>query len=411
MSGVVILCGPYPVDDGLGGIGLRMWELAQLLADAGHQVTLVAPRTSDFTHPGVRITTGDARDQVKACDVVVTTDLPDTRLVLTAYRAGKLIVAENAPPIEHLHYDKLSGAAGEELYADTVARWRLQLLLADHLLVRSEAERASTFGALVAAGRMSTTHHRTDPALRHLVSLLPIGFNRHSARTAAAATAQQAGRCDVLWNGGVWDYCHPAPVLAALAAAAKTGSALSLRLLYEPAPVPRADLQHLAKELDVVGHLRWPTGPVPHRGRDAWVKAARALVVTGGRTAENMTCHRLRLRDAALYGLPVVVDSHGASGDLVAALGIGPAVDPADPDALARALLDAARDGPARRRYLTALAAARDRFTLERHIGPLLRLLDSGRPAPDRHALAHCRAIDTLLAEHPALDQRPPAVL
>ncbi|MFF1678426.1 hypothetical protein ACFVYG_20605 [Streptomyces sp. NPDC058256] len=404
-----ILSGPYRVDDQLGGIGLRLWEIAQVLADAGHHVTVAAPHPSDFAHPGVRIIADRENEVLDSCDVLLTTDLPDTRLLLKAYEQGTLIVAENAPPIEHLHFDTLAGPDAQSLYEDTVARWRLQLLLADHLLIRSEAERASTLGALVATSRMSAAHHHTDRGLSHLVSLVPIGYNQHSLAAATKAPRVEDGVCDLLWNGGIWDYCHPAPVLAALTHL--RDPAPTLRLLYEPSPPRRAALQEQAEELKVADRVLWPSGPIPHRGRDGWLKAARALVITGERTAENMTCHRLRLRDAALYRLPVVTDGYGATGDLVRGLGIGPVVDPADPEALAAALHQATSDGPARTQYLTALAGAQDRFTLEQHLTGLLDLLDVGRPAPDRGQSRHRNTIRDLLDQHPALRQQPPAII
>lgn len=412
MSRIAVLAGPYPVDDELGGIGLRLWEISQVLADSGHQVTICAPRASDFTHPGVAVVVGGEEEAASSSDAVVTTDLPDTRLLLHAYARGTLLVAENAPPIEHLHYDSFAGPDAEALYRDTVARWRLQLLLADHLLVRSEAERASTLGALVAAGRMSALHHRAGADLADLVSMVPIGHNRHSRRAADAAPAREGVACELLWNGGVWDYCHPGPVLHALAA--DRASRLTLQLLYTPSPGRLEPLRAAAAELGVEDRLTWADEPVPHRARDAWVKAARALVITGERTAENMTCHRLRLRDAALYRLPVVVDGYGATGDLVAALGIGPVVDPHHPQALAAALRRAAADGPARSRYLTALDDARGphgRFALERHLAPLLALLAAGRRAPDRTSRRHQDNIHDLLDRHPGLLQQAPAVI
>ncbi|WP_026151097.1 glycosyltransferase [Streptomyces prunicolor] len=404
---IAILSGPYRVDDRLGGIGLRLWEIAQVLADAGHRVTIAAPYPSDFAHPGVRIVTGAESEVLDACDVVFTTDLPDTRLLLKAYERGALIVAENAPPIEHLHFDALAGPEAQDLYEDTVARWRLQLMLADHLLVRSEAELASTLGALVATGRMSAAHHRTDPGLSHLVSLVPIGYNRHSLATAAVSPQVAAGACDLLWNGGVWDYCHPSPVLDALAHLRE--NAPTLRLLYAPDEVRGAALEERAEDLHVADRVLWPTTAVAHRDRDGWVKAARALVITGERTAENMTCHRLRLRDAGLYRLPVVSDGYGATGHLVRALGIGPVVDPADTAALAAALRQATTEGPARTQYLASLAAVQDRFTLEHHLIGLLEFLEVGRPAPDRSA--HRAAIQDLLAQRPALRHQSPAVI
>ncbi|MGA5703063.1 hypothetical protein [Peterkaempfera bronchialis] len=405
MTTVLVHAGPYPVDDRLGGIGIRLWETAQVLADAGHQVTIAAPRFSGFTHPGVEITTRRWEELLPDHRVLVTTDLPDTRLLLAAHRAGLILVAENAPPIEHLHYDALAGPDGQFLYADTVARWRLQLMLADHLLVRSEAERASTLGALVATGRLSAAHHRTGPGLEHLVSLVPIGHNRHSAQAAAAAPTGPS--VDVVWSGGSWEYCHPVSLLPALAHARDRGRKLTLRLLYEPGPDFRAQVQ----ALDLGGQVQLPEGPLGHRDRDQALNGARCLAVTGARTAENQTCHRLRLRDAGLYRLPVVVDPHGATGDLVAALGIGTLADPADPEALARALITGTDDGPPRTSYLAALDRAAGRFDLARHLQPLLHLLADGRPAPDRDEPSQHAAVARLLADAPTLKSTAPAII
>lgn len=414
MTRIAIFSGPYPVDDGLGGIGLRLWEIAQILGDAGHGVTIVAPRESEFAHPGVRVSVfanGSWRKVVDASDVVVTTDLPDTRVLLHAHHTGTRLVAENAPPIEHLHYARLREPGhGQALYRDLVARWRLQLLLADHLLVRSEAERAATLGALVTIGRMAGLHHHCDPARRQFLSLLPIGFTRHAARAAEAATPV-GPPVDLLWNGGVWDYCEPGPVLGAMAAAKASGHPLTLRLMYPFAADATERLRRQVRTLGLGEQVLWPTDPPLHRRRDNLMKTARVIVITGGRTAETATCHRLRLRDSGLYHLPVVVDHHGATADVVAALGIGAVVDPTDPRAMATALVDAVRASPTRAGYLAALHQHRGRFQLEAHVGGLLAFLDAGRRAADIGSAEHTNAVEELIRSHPDLQCRGPDVL
>jgi glycosyltransferase involved in cell wall biosynthesis len=410
MSRVAIFSGPYPVDDGLGGVGLRLWEIAQLLADAGHEVTIVVPRLSEFAHPRVRfdVFAEDSwRAVVQAHDVVLTTDLPDTRVLLYAHAAGKRLIVENAPPIEHLHYDRLRVSEyGQELYRDLVARWQLQLLLADHLVVRSEAERAANLGALVAVGRMAHLYEERDPALRRFLSLLPIGFTRHAARIAASASPA-GSPVDLVWNGGIWDYCSPEPVFDAMAAANAAGHRLTLRLMYACDP-------DTARRLDQLGLsqlVQWPRGRTTHGQRDGYMKTARAIVITGRRTAESATCHRLRLRDSALYDLPVVVDPYGGTAELVAAYGIGVVADPGDVNGLATALIGATCDGPARTQYLTGLQDNRGRFQMENYIGDVLEFLDSGRHAPDVGSAEHTAAVDELTRSHPTLHLRAPDVV
>ncbi len=406
---ITMLCGPYPVDEHLGGTGLRMWELAQALAGDGADITLAVPRPSAFTWPGITITefTEDAWPElIASADAVITTDLPDTRLLLHAYHCGVLTVVENAPPIEHLHYAELRTAPEPQaLYDELADRYRLQLLLADHLLVRSAPERASTLGALVATGRLGWLHHQQSPAMRHLLTLLPVGYSRNADRHAAAAVP--GNPVDLIWNGGIWDYCEPSPLWPALATLRDAGQPLALRLLYPPPPHARDAITTAIRQHGLDGLVEIPGDPVPHHQRDGLLLSARAIVCTGKDGAETQTCHRLRLRDAFLYRLPVVIDHYGASADLVAQHHIGTVADPRDTPALAAALATAARDGTARDGFLAALEVTRGGFTFEASMGGLRDFLAAGRHAPDIGTRRHREALADLLTRRPILADAP----
>jgi glycosyltransferase involved in cell wall biosynthesis len=408
-----VFTGSYPVDDELDGVGLRLWELAQLFADAGHDVVLVVPRASAFSHPSVRFevfSEGSWPTLVDASDVVFSGDLPDTRVLLHAHAAGKVIVAETAPPIAHLHLPRVRrGERGALLYRGVLARWRLQLLLADHLVVSSEAGRAAILGALTSMGRLASVHDPREPSLRHFLSVVPVGFTQHAALSAAAARPE-GPPVDLVWNGSVSEVCAPDPVLEAMAAANAAGHRLTLRMMYVPDPETLARLEHMIGVLGLVDQVQWPRQAPLHGRRDGFMKSVRAIVITGRQTAETATLHRLRLRDSGLYGLPVVVDHYGATADLVAAYGFGAVADPTDPGGFATALLGAVRDGPVRAGSLNALYRHRDRFELERHIGPLLDVLATGRRAPDIGSVGHRRAVDGLVAGQPEVREAAPAL-
>lgn len=328
-------------------------------------------------------------------------------MLLHAHSAGKVIVAEAAPPIAHLHLPRVRrGDNGPLLYRGVLARWRLQLLLADHLVVSSEAGRAAILGALTSMGRLASVHDPQEPSLREFLSVIPVGFTQHAARSAAAAQPQ-GPPVDLVWNGRVSEVCAPDPVLEAMAAANTAGHRLTLRMMYVPDPDTTARLEQVIGVLGLVDQVQWPRQAPFHRHRDGFMKSVRAIVITGRQSAETATLHRLRLRDAGLYGLPVVVDPYGATADLIAAYGFGAVADPADPSGLATALLEAVDDGPVRARYLDALHRHRDRFELERHMDPLLDLLATGRRAPDIGSVGHRRAVDGLIAGHPEV--REPA--
>ena len=263
----------------------------------------------------------------------------------------------------------------------------------------------------MATGRLHSLHQDRGPALSGFLSLVPIGFNRHAKRAAGAGT-WTGYSVDLLWNGGIWDYCHPGPLLNALRIARDDGHALSLLFLYTPAPHVQDLIQQQLRWLDLDAQVSWPTSSLPHRERDFLLRAARALVFTSDRpTAENVTCHRLRLRDAGLYRLPVVSDHFVGTGTFIKASGIGAAVDPTDSRALATALINATHNGRPRERYLAALDAHQERFSLETHLVPLLEFLSAGRRAVDAGSTARAQAISDLLRAHPSLVEAAPPVL
>jgi hypothetical protein len=321
-----------------------------------------------------------------------------------------LTIVENAPPIEHLHYAELRSAPDPQaLYDELADRYRLQLLVADHLLVRSAPERASTLGALVATGRLGWLHHQRSPAMSHLITLLPVGYSQHA--DSRAATVAPGPPADLVWNGGIWDYCEPSPLWPAFALLRDSGQPLSLRLLYPPPPHARDAIDTAIRNHQLDGLIDVPAAPVPHHQRDGLLLSARAIVCTGRDGAETQTCHRLRLRDSFLYRLPVVIDHYGASADLVAQYRIGAVADPRDTPALATALAAAARDGTTRDGFLAALEHARGRFTFEAGITGLRGFLATGRHAPDIGTRRHKEALADLLNRRPMLADAPTRLL
>lgn len=416
---LVLFAAPYRVDEYLGGIGLRVWELAQVLAAEGITVTIAAAPPSGaagLSWPGVGVVACAEETWpalIEDCDAVFTTDLPDPRVLLAAHRAERLIITENAVPYEHLHYARLRAAPDPEAcYREILDVFGLQVLLTDHFIVRSEPERVGLLAALAASGRLTCAHHAISATLSHLISTLPVGFNRFSDDRAAAARAV-VPPVDFLWNGGIWDYLDPAAALDGLARLRADGFRPTLRFLYPPPPdIPAAaQLTVRARELDLADQVQIGDAAVPHSVRDGYVKAARVILCLGKDGIENQTCHRLRLRDALLYGIPVLIDDRGASGTWVQATGIGRAVNPADTPALAEAMHALAADGPVRRAFIDAIDARRGRWTYESNLTGLLHFLDAGRRAPDAGSPWQTRTLDDLVSARPFLIQPPRRLL
>ncbi|MBM0202000.1 hypothetical protein JNW90_01880 [Micromonospora sp. STR1s_5] len=413
---LTMFTGPYPVGDGMGGVGLRLWELAVALADEGIQVVVACPPGSDLTwrRPGLRVEAFEEDiwpQLVEQTDAVLTTDLPDQRVLLHAHQLGKILLCENAPPIEHLDYTQVAGATDPQgVYDDLLERFLLQTWTCDHFLVRSSVERASMLGTLTAIGRLGPDHHARSRAMNHLITLLPVGFSAEAAATADAAPVT-ADPAELVWSGGIWDYYDTVVLAKALDRMRASGQPARLRFLYAPpaeqgiAEVDR--LRDAVTRLDLHSLIDYPRAPLPHTARDGVIKASKVLVCLGRDGAENHTCLRLRLRDALLYRLPVVVDAGGASGDWVTQWGVGLAVDTRDTDAVAAALTSLVFDADTYHRCRDAIDRARPAHTYHANIANLLAFLRAGRRARDAGGTRQQTAVAQLLRRRPTLIAAP----
>ncbi|MFJ8478465.1 hypothetical protein [Kitasatospora sp. NPDC094011] len=408
--------GPYPVGDNLGGIGLRFWELACALADAGIDVTLVGPPGTDTTwsHGRVQVTVFDEntwRAVVEASDAVMTGAEADTRVILHAHTTGRLLIAETGVPVEQLDYDRLRNAPDPAAaYQEVMDQYLLQVVTADHLAARSDVERAGLYATLAVLGRLTPAEHARSRTLDHLVSLLPIGFGAR-ADAVLATTPITAPPVEFCWSGGIWDFYDAVAVCRATALLRDEGLTVRTRFLYAPPPdqtiAEAARLHRAIEEHDLQDLVLLHPGPLRHSDRDRLMLATRALICLGRPGVENELCHRLRLRDALLYRTPVVVDSHGASGDWMRRLGIGLAVDTRDVRQVADAMAALTRDDHQLTACLHAIERERPLHRFEANIGPLLRVLTDHR-RPDRADRRRREdAVAQILARRPALAHTP----
>jgi glycosyltransferase involved in cell wall biosynthesis len=409
---VAIVIPPYRVDSGMGGIGLRAWELAQVLGQR-LPVTIVARSGSDLAAEGVRcvpVSEESWREAIDSCTAAIFYDMPDTRMMLWAHRAGKLVISENGVPIEHLHYQGIRSAKDPDAaYEDLVLRFHLQVLLSDHFILRSSVARSTLIASLSLVGRLGYFHFDRSPSLEHLFSWLPIGFNLHSAAHAESSPATMAP-VDFVWSGGIWDFYEPVAVARAVARLALAGDPVTVRFMYMP-PGDQileegARLAAAVRKLKIESLVNFHRPALPHYQRDGVVKSARAAVCIGKDGIENQTTVRLRLRDSFLYGLPIVIDRHGATGDLVRALGIGIAVDASDIDDIARGLA-ALKDPELHRRLTDNITRLRPQFSIDSHVDRLIEVVESARRAPDIGTERHRRLVEELLARHPKLEESP----
>lgn len=413
MKKVIFVASGYEVSNAMAGIGLRIWELAQVLASE-FAITILTPTPSDLAFPGITFVTRDNdtwQQVIEQSDAVVFYDMPDTSILLYAHRLGKQIVCENAPPFEHIEYRTIRYAEEpDDQYAYLVDAFKLQILLSDHFIVRSSVERAGVLAALALCGRLNYINYNVSATLDHLVSHIPVAFNRYSDAIAESAIPTLEP-VDYVWNGGIWDYYDPTPVVRAIGKLATREVPLRIRFMYMPPHNQEiAEAQRLTtviRELELDRHVALHDDFIPHQARDGVVRSSRAIICIGKPGIENHTCHRFRLRDVFLYRMPIIIDRHGASGDLVCQFGIGLTVDGQNIEELADAMQRLVVDRQLYERCVTQINMVRDMFTYENHVDGLMRFLRAGRRAPDIGTLNHHRAVTKLIHQRPTLEQPP----
>jgi hypothetical protein len=410
---VAIVVPAYRVDSHMAGIGVRAWELAQVMAQY-MPVTIVAKYHSDFACAGVTFLAADDDtwpDKVRQCSAALFYDLPDTSIMLELQRAGNLIITDNAVTIEHLEYDHIRNSKDPDAtYQELIARFRLQLLISDHFIVRSQVARSTLCAGLSLVGRLSYVNYDRSPSLDHLISYIPIGFNRLSDKHATAVSASLPP-IDFVWNGGIWDFYDPVVFAQALAILDRAGTPVTARFMY----LPPADqllreglkLAQAVRELEIEHLVQFHSESLGHYQRDGVVKSAAATICIGKKGIENFTSIRLRVRDSFLYRLPLIIDNHGATGSLVNELGIGLACNAENANDLAGCLARLRFDRSCYEQLLKNIESVRPEFEIDRYVPKLVEVIKNGRRAPDIGTKRHNSLLSDLLSNNPFLQRSP----
>lgn len=339
----------------IGGIGLRAVELAETLAAAPAdppRMLLFAPGAEDPIATGAAEIIDDSEawpTLLGEADVVFFFDLPARSRLEDAVAARRLIVTENAAPIEHLEYPRfLTMPSPAEHHQGLLSTYRRQLEVSHHFLIRSGVERVALLANLCLAGRLSPADVVRSRTLEPLTSLVPLGFSQSSAEAARRSPSRPIA--DFVWTGGLWVFYDPEMFIRAVALCRERGHQATAAFLYgqeeEDNTAILARMRALIQHLGVESAVRIVREPPAHDERDAWLKGARGYVCIGRPGIENETCVRLRIRDSRLYGVPLIVDRHGGTAGELAADGLARVLQRDTPEDLADLLITCLSEQP-----------------------------------------------------------------
>ena len=316
---LVFWLGNYSVRRGSpSGIGQRAIQLVKGLNDLC-EIQVLCARNEAQADPAIADALTTEADRALAwSEALYCFDNVPPEVLRTYHQDEKAIIAENHTPVEHCYYHS-DCKQSAVVHRDAVEIYRTQVEVADKFVVRSQAERVAVLDGLCLIGRLNCDELRREESLERLVEIIPIGVLRDEI--VDVSLGQADGPIPIVWNGGLYGFHNPEFLIHATASLAKR-HVVHLHFPFtaeRDSPVMRS-LEAAVERCGVGGSVS--LGCVSE-ARGALQSGMAFLVCIGRRSAENELCQRLRTREIFCYRSPMIVDGHGATGELVRAKGIG----------------------------------------------------------------------------------------
>lgn len=392
MSRVMLVC-PEPLGHGQpAGVGIRFLEIARVLRDDGHAVTLLS--TDAGTIAGVR---GD----VLVEQTLVATSANSDAAVVQGHVANAFFLQAKPVPtvvdlydpyiVENLHYYAERGA---EVFQHDHFTLMHSLVRGDFFLCASEAQRLFYLGLLLAAGRLNPILFEEDPRLDSLIGIAPFGVSAPREPKARDLDAP------AILFGGIYDWYDPIAAIDAVARVRETFPGATLTFTHHPNPgiTPQGKLGEAMayakrKSHDFVRFEPWAA----YDARAEFFERFTLALLTFPRSIETDLSMRTRVYDYLWCGLPIVTSPAPGTDELLARYDAGIVTE----DAFAENIVALLQD---RERYDAMVDGAR-RFVLEhqwtRTLEPLRAFCRDPRAEKTKEAFA----------ARPSLADRPPSIL
>jgi len=330
MSRVMLVC-PEPLAQRQpAGIGIRFIEMAKVLHDDGHDISLLSPNEGPIAPETLR-------DVSERSDVAVVQGHVANDFFVHARAIPTVVDLYDPFIVENLHYYADRGA---EVFTHDHATLINSLLKGDFFLCASEAQRLFYLGMLIAAGRLNPAIFENDPHLDTLLRIAPFGV--------AEPRPMPDTRPHAVLFGGIYDWYDPILAIDAIAIARESIHDLTLTFAYHPnaEATPQSQTeraQKYAKSKSFVEFVPW----VAYDMRGAWFDRFSAALLTFPQSIETDLSMRTRIYDYLWGGLPIITSSAPGTDEIIERYNAGAVIRGNDPRDYARAIIDAIHQGHA----------------------------------------------------------------
>jgi glycosyltransferase involved in cell wall biosynthesis len=400
MSNVVVATGDV-LGDRIAGPAIRAWQIAEVLAAAGHEVQLVTILECDASSDRFTVRhvgEPELRELAVWCDTLIFQGSLMHEYPFLRDSPKPLVVDVYDPfHLELLEQARDEGEARRrDIVHNAVVVLNDQLRRGDFFLCASEKQRDLWIGSLASLGRVNTGTYDGDETLRKLIAVAPFGLDATPpVRTGPGVkgVVDGIGPQDklLLWGGGIYNWFDPLTLIRAVGILAKERDDVRLFFMGLAHPNPRVPTmrmavaaEQLAADLGLLDRsVFFNQGWVPYGERANVLLDADLGVSTHLDHVETAYSFRTRLLDCLWAGLPQVATRGDSLAELIDAEGLGLTVPPGDAEALAAAigrLLDDAGLAADARAAAARVAAG---FTWETVLAPLVAFCADPHRAAD----------------------------
>lgn len=326
MSRALLVC-PEPLGHGQpAGVGIRFLEIARVLRDDGHAVTILSPDAGtlegckgDYINPPAVARHSAENDVAVLQGHVANGFFMDAKPIPTVVDLYDPFIVEN------LHYYAERGAG---VFSHDHMTLMNSLVRGDVFLCASDTQRFFYLGALLAAGRLNPVLFENDPRLESLVRIAPFGV-----QPPRAVATRNLETPEILF-GGIYDWYDPVCAIEAVAIAREAVPGMTLTFSTHPNPeiTPQGKLAEAMRHVEARGHDFVKFEPwVAYEKRAEFFDRFALALLTFPRSIETDLSMRTRVYDYLWCGLPVVTSSAPGTDEILQRYHAGRVITSASP--------------------------------------------------------------------------------
>jgi len=334
MSHVMLVC-PEPLGHGQpAGVGIRFLEIARVLRDDGHAVTILSPDAGtidgcrgDYINPDTLLAASEEND------VAVVQGHVANAVFMQAKPIPTVIDLYDPFIVENLHY---YSERGTEVFQHDHLTLMTSLVRGDYFLCASEAQRLFYLGMMLAAGRLNPMIFECDPRVESLIAIAPFGV-----RGPRPPKPRRLDEPAILF-GGIYDWYDPIAAIDTVAIARESLPGATLTFTTHPNPeiTPQgklAEAMQYAKRrsYDFVRFEPWAA----YADRAEFFERFALALLTFPRSLETDLSMRTRIYDYLWCGLPIITSSAPGTDEILVRYGAGSVLPIESPEAFANEIV------------------------------------------------------------------------